>query len=152
LIPLFISNALADKPLPLYGDGMNVRDWIYVEDHCSAIEAVIEHGKPGEVYNIGGGNELANLTITKEILKQLGKPETLIQFVKDRLGHDRRYAIDSTKIQRELGWRPRVPLADGISRTVNWYKQHRHWWERIKSGEYQKYYDKLYRDRHGLKE
>jgi dTDP-glucose 4,6-dehydratase len=131
---------------------MNVRDWIYVEDHCSAIEAVIERGRPGEVYNIGGGNELANVTITKEILRQLGKPESLIRFVKDRPGHDRRYAIDSSKIQRELGWRPKFPLADGMSRTVKWYLDHRAWWERIKSGEYQKYYDRLYRERHGLKD
>jgi len=152
LIPLFISNALANKPLPLYGDGMNVRDWIYVEDHCSAIEAVIERGRPGEVYNIGGNNELANVTITREILKQLGKPESLIQFVKDRPGHDRRYAIDSSKIQRELGWRPKVAPPEGMARTVKWYVEHRDWWERIKSGEYQKYYDKLYRERHGLKE
>ena len=151
LIPLFISNAMADKPLPLYGDGMNVRDWIYVEDHCSAIEAVVERGKPGEVYNIGGNNELANVTITKEILKQLGKPESLIQFVKDRPGHDRRYAIDSNKIQRELGWRPKVSPPEGMARTVKWYVENRRWWERIKTGENQKYYDHLYRERHGLK-
>ncbi|MEW6360125.1 MAG: dTDP-glucose 4,6-dehydratase [Planctomycetota bacterium] len=152
LIPLFISNALEDKPLPLYGDGMNVRDWIYVEDHCRGIEAVVEKGRPGEVYNIGGNNELANVTITREILKQLGKPESLITFVKDRPGHDRRYAIDSTKIQTELGWRPTVSLADGMARTVQWYQDNRAWWQRIKSGEYLEYYDRHYRQTHGLKE
>ncbi|NOZ22853.1 MAG: dTDP-glucose 4,6-dehydratase [Planctomycetes bacterium] len=152
LIPLFISNALEDKPLPLYGDGMNVRDWIYVDDHCRGIEAVVEKGRPGEVYNIGGNNELANVTITKEILKQLGKPESLITFVKDRPGHDRRYAIDSTKIQTELGWQPTVSLADGMARTVQWYQDHREWWERIKSGEYMEYYDRHYCQAHGLKE
>lgn len=152
LIPLFISNALSNKPLPLYGDGMNVRDWIYVEDHCAAIMVVIEQGRLGEVYNIGGNNELTNIAITREILRQLGKPESLIQFVKDRPGHDRRYAIDSTKIQRELGWQPKTSLAEGMARTVKWYVANRAWWERIKSGEYQKYYDKLYRERHGLKD
>ncbi len=152
LIPLFISNALADKPLPVYGDGLNVRDWIYVDDHCSAIAAVVERGMPGEIYNIGGGNELANILITKEILKQVGKPESLIKFVKDRPGHDRRYAIDSSKIQRELGWAPRVSLAEGMARTVQWYIAHRDWWERIKSGEYQKYYDTLYRRQHGMRD
>jgi len=152
LIPLFMSNAMEDKPLPLYGDGMNVRDWIYVEDHCRAVEMVIERGRPGEVYNIGGGNELPNITLTKTILKLLGKPESLIRFVKDRPGHDRRYAIDCSKIRRELGWKPEVSFEEGLERTIRWYQDNKQWWQRIKSGEYREYYDRLYRDRHGLKE
>jgi len=152
LIPLFISNAMEEKPLPLYGDGLNVRDWIYVEDNCRAIELVIEKGKAGEIYNIGGGSELTNLAVTREILRQLGKPESLIRFVKDRPGHDRRYALDSSKIRRELGWEPRVSFEEGISRTIKWYRDNAEWWRRIKSGEYREYYDKLYRGRHGLKD
>ena len=136
LIPLMISNALENKPLPVYGDGMNVRDWIYVEDHCHAIDAVLHQGKPGEVYNIGGSNEWRNIDIVKFILKETGKPETLIQFVKDRLGHDRRYAVNATKIKDELGWRPFVQFPEGIKKTIQWYCAHAKWIDRIKTGQY----------------
>jgi dTDP-glucose 4,6-dehydratase len=125
LIPLMLANALDDKPLPVYGDGKNVRDWLYVGDHCRAVEAVIEKGKPGEVYNIGGNNEMRNIDIVKLILSLLGKPESLIAFVKDRLGHDRRYAIDASKIRRELGWSPEVTFEAGLRETVNWYMENR---------------------------
>ena len=145
LIPLFITNLLASKPVPIYGDGQNVRDWIFVEDHCSAIAAVLEKGKPGEVYNVGGGNEKTNLEITRILLGELGKPESMIQFVKDRPGHDRRYAIDSTKIQRELGWRPRHDFDEGMRLTVDWFRKNERWWQRIKTGEYLKYYEQQYR-------
>lgn len=144
LIPLMISNALEDKPLPVYGDGLQVRDWIHVEDHCRALLLVLEKGKPGEVYNVGGGNEWPNLEIVKLILKTLGKPESLIKYVADRPGHDRRYAIDFTRIERELGWRPGVDFARGIKDTIEWYVNNKSWWGRIKSGEYQKYYEKMY--------
>ena len=137
LIPLMISNALEDKPLPVYGDGMNVRDWLYVEDHCRAIDAVLHKGKAGEVYNIGGSNEWHNIDLVKLLLKDLGKPESLIKFVKDRLGHDRRYAIDSSKIQKELGWSPRTTFEDGIKKTIDWYRNNSTWIQRIKNGEYQ---------------
>ncbi|HCI44510.1 MAG TPA: dTDP-glucose 4,6-dehydratase [Candidatus Omnitrophica bacterium] len=137
LIPLMISNALEDKPLPVYGDGMNVRDWLYVEDHCRAIDAVLHKGKTGEVYNIGGSNEWHNIDLVKLLLKDLGKPESLIKFVKDRLGHDRRYAIDSSKIQKELGWSPRTTFEDGIKKTIAWYRNNSTWIQRIKNGEYQ---------------
>ncbi|HEX7057462.1 MAG TPA: dTDP-glucose 4,6-dehydratase [Bacilli bacterium] len=131
LIPLMIVNALHDKPLPVYGDGLNVRDWLYVEDHCAAIDLVLHHGKAGEVYNIGGNNEKTNLEIVRLILSELGKPESLIRFVADRLGHDRRYGIDAEKIRRELGWQPRHMFATGIRETIRWYLEHRGWWERI---------------------
>jgi dTDP-glucose 4,6-dehydratase len=131
LIPLMITNALRDKPLPVYGDGLNVRDWLYVEDHCRAIEAVMEKGVPGEVYNIGGNNEKQNIDIVKLILAELGKPESLITYVKDRLGHDRRYAIDATKIKRELGWKPSVDFDTGIRAAIKWYLDNREWWEKI---------------------
>jgi dTDP-glucose 4,6-dehydratase len=131
LIPLMITNAMRDKPLPVYGDGLNVRDWLYVEDHCRAIEAVMERGVPGEVYNIGGNNEKHNIDIVKLILAELGKPESLITYVKDRLGHDRRYAIDATKIKRELGWKPSVDFETGIRATIKWYLENREWWEKI---------------------
>ncbi|MEW6614378.1 MAG: dTDP-glucose 4,6-dehydratase [Thermodesulfobacteriota bacterium] len=144
VIPLFITNALADVPLPLYGDGLNIRDWLYVEDHCRAIDLVIEKGKNGEVYNIGGNCEKTNLEITKTILKILGKPERLIKYVRDRLGHDRRYAIDSNKLQRELGWSPRYTFEEGIEKTIGWYIENKPWWKKIKSGEYQEYYNKMY--------
>ena len=137
LIPLMISNALEDKPLPVYGDGMNVRDWLYVEDHCRAIDAVLHKGKTGEVYNIGGSNEWHNIDLVKLLLKDLGKPGSLIKFVKDRLGHDRRYAIDSSKIQKELGWSPRTTFEDGIKKTIAWYRNNSTWIQRIKNGEYQ---------------
>jgi len=147
LIPLFITNAHADKPLPLYGDGGNVRDWIHVDDHARALLAVLDQGQPGQVYNIGGGNERTNLEITRLILQALGKPESLITFVTDRPGHDRRYAIDASKINRELGWRPEVDFADGIAATVAWYLDHRQWWEQIKSGDYRDFYERWYGDR-----
>lgn len=147
LIPLFITNALENKPLPLYGDGMNVRDWIYVEDHCSAIDRVLHHGKPGEVYNIGGNSEKTNTEITHIILKELGKPVSLIQYVKDRPGHDRRYAIDCTKICKEIGWSQKYDFETGMQKTIRWYLENRPWWDRIKTGEYQEFYKRWYEDR-----
>ncbi|MFQ3596858.1 MAG: dTDP-glucose 4,6-dehydratase [Chloroherpetonaceae bacterium] len=147
LIPLMIANALNDKPLPVYGDGLNVRDWLYVEDHCRAIDIVLHKGKFGEVYNIGGHNEKRNIDIVKLILHKLGKPESLIAFVKDRPGHDRRYAIDASKIERELGWTPQETFETGIEKTIQWYLENRKWWERILSGEYQKYYELQYEKR-----
>ena len=144
LIPLMIINVLHDKPLPVYGDGANVRDWLYVEDHCSAIDLIIRHGREGEVYNVGGHNEKSNLDVVKIILKSLGKSEDLITFVKDRPGHDRRYAIDPTKIHNELGWLPQTKFEDGISKTIEWYLSNKDWWQEIISGEYEKYYEKMY--------
>ncbi|CCQ94030.1 dTDP-glucose 4,6-dehydratase [[Clostridium] ultunense Esp] len=144
LIPLMITNAVENKPLPVYGDGQNIRDWLYVEDHARAIDLVLREGKPGEVYNIGGHNEWRNIDIVKLILKELGKSEDLIRFVPDRPGHDRRYAIDPTKIQKELGWKPKYTFECGIKETIYWYLDHREWWERVKSGEYQEYYVKQY--------
>ena len=147
LIPLMIINALHDKALPVYGDGANVRDWLYVEDHCSAIDLIIRQGREGEVYNVGGHNEKSNLEVVKIILKALGKGEDLISFVKDRLGHDRRYAIDPTKIHNELGWLPQTKFEDGIVKTIEWYLDNKDWWQKIISGEYQKYYEKMYGER-----
>ena len=147
LIPLMIINALHGKMLPVYGTGENVRDWLYVEDHCSAIDLVIRKGTVGEVYNIGGHNEHTNLEVVKIILQKLGKSEDLIEFVKDRPGHDRRYAIDPTKIHDELGWLPATKFADGIEKTIDWYLMHQSWWEKIISGEYRDYYKKMYADR-----
>jgi dTDP-glucose 4,6-dehydratase len=147
LIPLFITNALADQPVPIYGDGLNVRDWLYVIDHCRAIDVVIERGEPGEVYNIGGNNERTNLEITRTILHELAKPESLMKFVKDRPGHDRRYAIDSSKLQRELGWQPAHSFAEAMAQTVRWYVENREWWERVKSGAYRDYYQQQYANR-----
>lgn len=147
LIPLMISNALNDKKLPVYGKGENVRDWLYVEDHCSAIDLIIRKGKIGEVYNIGGHNERTNLEVVKTIIKELGKSEDLIEFVTDRPGHDRRYAIDPTKIHNELGWLPATKFDDGIKKTIDWYLTHKSWWEKIISGEYKDYYDKMYKNR-----
>ena len=147
LIPLMIANALNDKALPAYGEGLNVRDWLYVEDHCKAIDMIIHDGKVGEVYNIGGHNEKTNIYIVKKILELLGKPESLITFVTDRKGHDLRYAIDPTKIKNELGWEPDTMFDDGIVKTVNWYLENRDWWENIVSGEYQNYYEKMYSNR-----
>jgi len=147
LIPLMIANALNNKPLPVYGDGLNVRDWLYVEDHCAAIDVVLQKGKVGEVYNIGGNNEWKNIDIVKLVLKKLGKPESLITFVRDRLGHDRRYAIDATRIKKELGWEPAHDFESGISETVQWYLSHEPWWRRILSGQYQEYYKKMYEER-----
>ena len=147
LIPLMIANALADKPRPVYGKGLNVRDWLYVEDHCKAIDLILHRGKVGEVYNIGGHNEKANIDIVKMILAILGKPESLITYVADRKGHDLRYAIDPTKIHNELGWLPETKFEDGIQKTVQWYLDNKPWWERIISGEYQEYYQKMYQNR-----
>ncbi len=146
-IPLMIINALQNKQLPVYGDGKNVRDWIYVEDHCEAIDAVLENGRIGEVYNIGGGNEVQNIEMAKLILNTLGKPESLLKFVTDRPGHDRRYAMDSTKIESELGWRPRRSFEQGIDETIRWYTENQQWWHRIVSGEYQDYYKLQYEER-----
>ena len=147
LIPLMIANALNNKPLPVYGKGENVRDWLYVADHCNAIDLIIRQGKVGEIYNIGGHNERRNLDVVKTILKELGKPESLIHFVTDRPGHDRRYAIDPTKIHNELGWLPETKFEDGIKETVQWYLENKPWWEHIINGEYQNYYQKMYEDR-----
>ena len=139
LIPLMIVNALHDKPLPVYGNGLNVRDWLYVEDHCKAIDLIIHNGRVGEVYNIGGHNEMKNIDIVKLICKALDKPESLITYVTDRKGHDMRYAIDPTKIHNELGWLPETKFSDGIQKTISWYLENRGWWENILSGEYQRY-------------
>ena len=147
LIPLMITRALADESLPVYGNGLNVRDWLYVEDHCAAIDLVMRKGREGEVYNVGGHNERTNLDVVKTVLKELGKPESLITYVKDRPGHDRRYAIDPTKIHNELGWLPATTFDDGIRRTVRWYLDHQDWWKHILAGEYQNYYEHMYGNR-----
>lgn len=147
LIPLMISNALEDKELPIYGDGKNIRDWLHVYDHCTAIDLVLHKGKSGEVYNIGGHNEKSNIEIVKLILKELNKPESLIKFVSDRLGHDRRYAIDSSKIRKDLGWKPKYNFETGIVETINWYLDNQDWIKKVKSGEYQKYYERMYSNR-----
>ena len=144
LIPLMIINTLNNKKLPVYGDGMNVRDWIYVIDHNRAVEAVFENGKEGEVYNIGASTEMPNIDIIKLILKELGKSEDMIEYVKDRPGHDKRYAIDSTKIEGELGWNPKFNFEDAVSQTIKWYLDNKQWWKRIISGEYQNYYQTQY--------
>lgn len=147
LIPLMIANCLNDKPLPVYGEGLNVRDWLYVEDHCRAIDLIIHRGKIGEVYNVGGHNEMKNIDIVKLICDYLGKPYSLITHVTDRKGHDMRYAIDPTKIHNELGWLPETKFADGIKKTIDWYLNNREWWETIISGEYRNYYEKMYGNR-----
>ena len=147
LIPLIITRALADEELPVYGTGENVRDWLYVEDHCSAIDLILHKGREGEVYNIGGHNERTNLQVVKTILKELGKPESLIRFVADRPGHDRRYAIDPTKIHNELGWLPATTFDEGIKKTIKWYLDNREWWQHILSGEYKDYFNKMYGNR-----
>lgn len=144
LIPLMIANALSDKQLPVYGQGINVRDWLYVEDHCKAIDLILHNGSAGSIYNIGGHNEMRNIDIVKLICHALNKPESLICYVKDRKGHDLRYAIDPAKIHEELGWLPDTKFADGIQKTIAWYLENREWWEEIVSGEYQKYYEKMY--------
>jgi dTDP-glucose 4,6-dehydratase len=144
LIPLMIVNALRNKPLPVYGKGENIRDWLYVEDHCRAIDLIIHKGREGEVYNVGGHNEMRNIDIVKLIVKELGKSEELIRYVSDRAGHDLRYAIDAAKIGRELGWRPETTFTDGIKKTIRWYIENRWWWERILDGEYKNYYEKQY--------
>ena len=147
LIPLMISNALEDKKLPIYGDGKNIRDWLHVKDHCTAIDLVLHQGKVGEVYNIGGNNEKQNIEIVKLILDELNKDESLIEFVTDRLGHDRRYAIDSSKIQNELGWSPHYTFEVGIKETIRWYLDNQDWTNQVKSGQYQEYYEKMYLNR-----
>ena len=147
LIPLMIANALADKPLPVYGAGLNVRDWLYVEDHCRAIDLILEKSMVGNVYNIGGHNEMRNIDIVKIILKALDKPESLITYVTDRKGHDMRYAIDPSFIHRELGWLPETKFSDGIQKTIQWYLDNRSWWENIVNGEYQTYYERMYANR-----
>ena len=147
LIPLMIANALEDKPLPVYGDGMQVRDWIFVEDHCRAVDLVLRKGRAGEVYNIGAMHDVPNLDVVRLILKHLDKPESLIKFVKDRPGHDRRYAIDACKIHEELGWKPAHPFAQALKTTIDWYLSNRQWWERIRSGEYRNYYQRMYANR-----
>jgi len=144
LIPLMIANALNDKPLPVYGKGQNIRDWLFVTDHCKAIDLIIHKGKDGEIYNIGGHNEMKNIDIVKLICKELNKPESLITFVLDRKGHDLRYAIDPTKINHELGWLPETSFANGIKKTVKWYLDNRDWWETIVNGKYQLYFEKMY--------
>ncbi len=147
LIPLMIINALNDRPLPVYGDGKNVRDWIHVKDHCEAIDLVMHGGKDGEIYNIAGENEKANIEVVRMILKELGKPESLIRFVKDRPGHDRRYALDISKIKRELGWKPKISFEEGLEETIKWYLKHKEWWQEIISGEYMRYYERMYGER-----
>lgn len=149
LIPLMIARALNDEPLPVYGDGLNVRDWLYVEDHCRAIDLVLHQGRDGEVYNIGGNNERTNIDIVKTILKQLGKPESLITYVEDRLGHDRRYGIDPTKMVKELGWKPEHNFESGIQKTIQWYLDNKDWWTRIQSGAYREYVTRQYGERLG---
>lgn len=144
LIPLMIANALSDRPMPIYGRGENVRDWLYVADHCRAVDLIIRHGRLGQVYNIGGHNEMRNIDIARLICRKLGKPESLITYVADRKGHDMRYAIDPGKIHSELGWLPETRFADGIDRTIQWYLDKRGWWEDIISGEYRHYYEKMY--------
>lgn len=147
LIPLMIANALNDKPLPVYGKGENVRDWLYVEDHCRAIDLIVRKGQVGEVYNIGGHNERTNLDVVKTIIRELGKSEDLIEFVTDRPGHDQRYAINPDKIHKQLGWLPETGFDDGIKKTIQWYLDNKQWWENIISGEYQNYYEKQYGNR-----
>lgn len=144
LIPLFITNLLENKKIPLYGDGMNIRDWLFVEDHCLAIDLILHKGKIGETYCIGGGCEKNNKEVTYKILELMGKSENLIEFVRDRLGHDKRYAIDFSKIKKELNWEPRVSFEEGLQKTIKWYEHNKTWWKNIKSGEYQKYYEKQY--------
>lgn len=146
-IPLFITHLLEDRPVPLYGDGLQVRDWIHVQDHCAALVRIWEHGKPGEVYNIGGRCEKTNLEVAKFLCRELGKPTSLIRFVADRPGHDRRYAMDISKLERELGWRPTIPFEEGLRQTIRWYQEHQDWVQRVRSGEYQRFYDWQYRER-----
>jgi dTDP-glucose 4,6-dehydratase len=144
LIPLVITNALEDRPVPLYGDGLNVRDWIFVLDHCRALDTILQNGKAGEIYNIGAGNEQTNLELVRRLLQLVKKPESLIQFVSDRPGHDRRYAIDTAKITGELGWQPSHSFEEALASTVEWYLKNEAWWRQIKSGDYAKYYERMY--------
>lgn len=147
LIPLMISNALEDQPLPIYGDGMQIRDWLYVDDHCRAIQSVLERGRDGEIYNIGGSRALPNIEVVKKLLAAVGKPESLMKTVTDRPGHDRRYALSSEKIMRETGWKPEIPFEDGLRRTIDWYRSNTAWIAHVKSGEYQTYYQRNYAGR-----
>jgi dTDP-glucose 4,6-dehydratase len=147
LIPLAITNALEDKPVPVYGDGLNIRDWIFVADHCRALDAVIQKGQPGEIYNVGGGNEKTNLELIRKLLELLDKPQSLIQFVSDRPAHDRRYAVDCARIATGLGWKPAYSFERALSATVEWYLKNESWWRSIKSGEYVKYYERMYSHR-----
>jgi dTDP-glucose 4,6-dehydratase len=147
LIPLMISNAIADQPLPIYGDGMQIRDWLYVDDHCRAILSVIERGREGEIYNIGGSRALPNIEVVRRILDAVGKPYSLMQTVKDRPGHDRRYALSSEKVMRETGWKPQQPFEAGLQATIEWYRANAAWVARVKSGEYQRYYEHNYGNR-----
>ena len=151
LIPLMIINCLHNRPLPVYGEGLNVRDWLYVEDHCRAIDLIVRRGTPGEVYNVGGHNEMRNIDIVRLICRALGKPESLITYVADRKGHDMRYAIDPSKIHRELGWLPETEFAEGIRKTIAWYLAHEDWWQPIVSGAYRDYYERMYGGRERLK-
>ncbi len=150
MLPLFITNAIEDKPIPMYGDGLYVRDWMHVLDHCAGIDLVLHEGKLGETYNVGGGNEHPNIEVTYKVLERLGKPRSLINFVQDRPGHDRRYSVDTTKI-RALGWEPHVPFEDGLAGTVDWYRENDWWWKKIKSGEFAEYYARMYEQRTVLK-
>jgi dTDP-glucose 4,6-dehydratase len=147
LIPLMITNALEDRPLPVYGDGMQVRDWLYVDDHCAAIRAALARGRDGRIYNIGGNCSLANLEVVRSILRATGRPESLVRFVTDRPGHDRRYALSSARLTRETGWSPATGFDDGLAQTIEWYRTHRDWVSRVKSGEYQSYYERNYANR-----
>ncbi len=147
IIPLFITNLLENKKIPLYGDGLNIRDWLYVLDNCQAIDLVFHKGKEGQIYNVGSGNELTNLDLTKLILETMGKDEKSIEYVKDRPGHDRRYSLDYTKIKKELGWQPKYDFKKALIETINWYKENKDWWQKIKSGEYLEYYKKQYLER-----
>ena len=147
LIPLAIGNALEDKPIPIYGKGLNVRDWIHVTDHCRAIALIIQRGQPGETYNIGANNEITNLELMHKLLEVMGKPKSLITFVSDRPGHDQRYALDTIKIERELSWKPAISFEEGLGKTVQWYIENKSWGRRIKSGEYAKYYERMYSQR-----
>jgi dTDP-glucose 4,6-dehydratase len=149
MLPLFITNALEDKPIPLYGDGKYVRDWMYVLDHCEGIDFVLHHGEAGEAYNVGGGNQPYNIDVTYTVLDLLGKPRSLINFVQDRPGHDRRYSLDTSRL-RALGWAPRFSLEEGLKATVDWYLSNRWWWEKIKSGEFADYYKRMYEQREVL--
>ena len=146
IVPLFVTNALDGEPLPLYGDGRQVRDWLHVDDHCAGIDVVLREGQPGEVYNVGGGEEVENRELTRRILELTGAGESLVRHVSDRPGHDRRYSLDTSKL-RSLGWEPRRRLADGLADTVEWYRANRAWWEPIKSGEYREYYARQYAER-----
>jgi dTDP-glucose 4,6-dehydratase len=147
LIPLMIGNALEDKPLPVYGDGLHVRDWIYVEDHCRAVDLVLRKGRSGQVYNIGSMNDVPNLRVVRTLLEHLGKPESLISFVKDRPGHDRRYAMDASRIREELGWTPACSFEEDLKKTIDWYLTHRDWLDHVRSGTYAEYYREMYGNR-----